>query len=159
MHMHIGFVKIRKILSHKVGNTITMVVDAFWSTEVNFWPIPTHEGSIPVSDITLVHFQGPQMTSDVKKPVWVKSLVTRDRARTHISELSKGSLGTKIALKMTLEGEISTINGRVASHILLAFQSYIWIYDWLRTHLYRILWSIPQEIPQAPPHLSMSCVY
>ena len=30
----IGLIKIRKILSHKVGNT--MVVDAFWSTEINF---------------------------------------------------------------------------------------------------------------------------
>ena len=37
MHTHVsGFVKIRKILSHKVGNTITMNVVVFWSTEINF---------------------------------------------------------------------------------------------------------------------------
>ena len=36
-----------------------MVVGGFWSTEINFWPISTHEGSISVSDIVLVHFQGP----------------------------------------------------------------------------------------------------
>ena len=111
------FVKIRKILSHKVENAITMVVVVFWSTEINFWPIPTHEGSIPVSDIILVHLQGSQVRPDVKKPVSVKSLITRDHARTHIYELSQGSLGTQFALKTTLEGVISTRNGRVASRV------------------------------------------
>ena len=94
-----------------------MVVDAFWSAEVNFWPIPTHEGSIPVSDIILVHLQGSQVRPDVKKPVSVKSLMTRDRARTHIYELSQGPLGTNFALTMNLEGVISTRNGRVASRV------------------------------------------
>ena len=32
-------------------------------------------------------------------------------------------------------------------HIILTFQSYIWIYDWLRTHVYRIIWKTPQQIP------------
>ena len=104
-NIHVSvFVKIRKILSHKVGNTITMDVVVFWSTEINFWPIPTHEGSISVSDTTLVHFQGSQVTSDVKNPVWVKSLVNRDREWTHISELSQGSPGAKMTIKTTPRG-------------------------------------------------------
>ena len=104
--------------SHKVGNTITMVVDTFRFTETNFLPIPTHdEGLIPVSDTVLAYLQGSQVTSDIKKSVWDKSLVTRDRAWTHISELSQGSLGTKIALKTTLEAVISTRNERVASEV------------------------------------------
>ena len=68
-----GTKQILKILSHEVGNVITMVVDTFRSTEINFWPITTHEGSIPVSYTVLVHFQGSQMTSGVKKSVWVNS--------------------------------------------------------------------------------------
>ena len=31
-----GYNKIRKILSHKVGNVVTMVVGVFRSTEINF---------------------------------------------------------------------------------------------------------------------------
>ena len=31
-----GYNKIRKILSHKVGNVVTMVVDSVWCTEINF---------------------------------------------------------------------------------------------------------------------------
>ena len=102
-----GRKNIRRILSHKVTNVVTMVVGGFWSTEINFWPISTHEGSISVSDIVLVHFQGPQVTSDVKKPVWVKSLVNRDREWTHISELSQGSPWAKMTIKTILEGAIS----------------------------------------------------
>ena len=94
-----------------------MVVGTFWSTEINFWLIPTHESLIPVSDTVLAHFQGLQATSDVKKSVWDKSLVTRDRAWTQMSELSQGSLGAKIALKTTLEGVISTRNGHFASGV------------------------------------------
>ena len=108
-------IKILKILNHKVGNVITMIVDTFWSTEINFCPIPTHEGSIPASDTVLVHLQGSQVESGVKKPVWVKSLVTRDRVRTLVSELSQRSLGTKTTPNTTLEGVISTRNGRVTS--------------------------------------------
>ena len=76
-----------------------MVVDTFRSTEINFWPIPTQEGLIPVSDTVLVHLQGLQVAPDVKQTVWDKSLLTRDREWTHISKLSQGTLGTKIALK------------------------------------------------------------
>ena len=125
---HVSVIKkISKILSHEVGNVITMVVDNFRSTEINFWSIPTHEGSIPVSDTVLVHFEGSQVESGVKKSVWVNSLVTRDHARTIISELSQGSLGTKIALKTALEGVITTRNGRVASVVSRrCTQSPIW---------------------------------
>ena len=84
--MHIK--KIRKILSHKVGNTklITMVVDAFRSTEINFGPIPTQEGLI--LDPRLRHrigsfssLQGSRVTSDVKNESETRdqSLMTRDR--------------------------------------------------------------------------------
>ena len=91
-----------------------MVVDTFQSTEINFGPISTHEGSIPVSETVLVRFQGSQVTSGVKKSVWVNSLVTRDHARTIISESSQGSPGTKIALKTDLEGVIRLRNERIA---------------------------------------------
>ena len=37
-------------------------------------------------------------------------------------------------------------------HTLLAFQSCIWSYDWLRPYFYRMLWKIPQQIPQEPIH-------
>ena len=115
---HVSVIKkILKILNHKVGNVVTMVVNTFRSTGINFWPIPTHEGSIPVSDTVLVHFQESQVVSGVKKSVWVNSLVTRDHARTIISELSQGSLGTEIALKTTLEVVIRLRNGRVASAV------------------------------------------
>ena len=53
----------------KVGNVITMILNTFRSTEINFWPITMHEGSIPVSDTVLVHFQDSQVISGVKKPV------------------------------------------------------------------------------------------
>ena len=91
-----------------------MIVNTFRSTEINFWPISTHEGSIPVSDSVLAHFQGSQVISGVKKSVWVNSLVTRDHARTIISESSQGSPGTKIALKTDLEGVIRLRNERIA---------------------------------------------
>ena len=44
-----------------------MVVDTFRFTEINFWPIPTQEGLIPVSDTALVHLQGLQVAFDVQK--------------------------------------------------------------------------------------------
>ena len=117
-HNHVtGRKKILKIQSQEVGNVITMVVDTFWSTEIIFWRITTNEGLIPVSDTVLAHLQGSQVASGVKKPVWVNSLVTRDHARTIISELSQGSLGTKIALKTALEGVIRTRNVRIASAV------------------------------------------
>ena len=55
-----------KILNHKVGNDITMVLDTFQSTENNFWPIPTREVPIPVPDIVLVHLQRSKVIFDIQ---------------------------------------------------------------------------------------------
>ena len=76
-------------------------------------PVPS-QTSYYVRCIVLVHFQGSQVTSDVKKSVRDKSLVTRDRARTHTSELSQGSLGTKIVQKTTLYMHTSRLVGAYA---------------------------------------------
>ena len=62
-------IKIRKILSHKGGNVVTMIVGTFRSTEIQFLTDSHTRGLDPRSDIVLVHFQGSQVTSDVKKPV------------------------------------------------------------------------------------------
>ena len=88
-------------------------MDTFWSTEVNFGPIPTYEGSFSISDTVFVHSQGFSESSDGKKPVSVKCVVKKDRERTLASELSQGSLGTKITLKKVLEGSISLSYARV----------------------------------------------
>ena len=51
--------------------------------------------------------------SDGKKNVSVKCVVTKDLVRTLTSELSQGSLGTKITLKRSLEAVISTSFARI----------------------------------------------
>ena len=84
------FPEIPKILciSHKVGETITIVVVVFWSHTDHFWPIPSHKGSIPVSDTTFTHLQ----RTWCQKSVWVKSLLTRHHARdTHFWVVSGDS--------------------------------------------------------------------
>ena len=48
-----------------------------------------------------------------QKTVSTKCVVTKDRARTLDSELSQGSLGTKITLKRSLEAVISTSLDRI----------------------------------------------
>ena len=48
-----------------------------------------------------------------KKPVSVKCVVTKDLVRTLTSELSQGSLGTKITSKRSLEAVISTSLERI----------------------------------------------
>ena len=92
-------------------------MDTFWSTEVNFDPIPTYEGSFSVSDTVFVYSQGFSESSDGKKPVSVKCVVKKDRERTLTSELSQGSLGTKITLKRSLEAVISTSLGSIGRGI------------------------------------------
>ena len=93
-------------------------MDTFWSTEVNFDPIPTYEGSFSVSDTVFVYSQGFSESSDGKKPVSVKCVVKKDRERTLTSELSQGSLGTKITLKRSLEARISTSFARVGRWVV-----------------------------------------
>ena len=88
-------------------------MDTFWFTEVNFGPIPTYEGSFSISDTVFVHSHGFSESSDGKKPVSVKCVVKKDRERTLTSELSQGSLGTKITLKRSLEAVISTSFARI----------------------------------------------
>ena len=37
-------------------------------------------------------------------------------------------------------------------HMILTFQPCIWIYDWLETYLYRMLWRIEEDIEEEPLH-------
>ena len=42
-------------------------MNTFWFTEINFCPIPTYEGSFPVSDTVFAHSQGFSELYDGKK--------------------------------------------------------------------------------------------
>ena len=93
-------------------------MDTFWSTEVNFCPIPACEGSIPVSDTVFAHSQGFSESSDVKKPSQ-SSVVWQKTAREQLLlSCLRGSPGTKITLKTTLEGVIRPRNKRVARGVM-----------------------------------------
>ena len=85
-------IKIRKILSHKIGNVITMIVDDFRSTELNWADFDTLG-----LDPGLKHRISPfsRIKSDIRQKThdWVKNLMTRDRVSTHIYELSQETLG------------------------------------------------------------------
>ena len=96
-------------------------MDTFWSTEVNFCPIPTCEGSIPVSDTVFAHSQGFSESSDVKKSsqssvLWQKT--AREQLLLSCLRGSLGTLGTKITLKTTLEGVIRLRNKRIARRVM-----------------------------------------
>ena len=58
-------------------------MNTFWSTEVNFGPIPTYEGSFSVSDTVFAYSQGFSEPSDGKKRL---SVTKKDRARTLTSD-------------------------------------------------------------------------
>ena len=92
-----------------------MVMGTFWSTETNFWSIPTHKGPMRVSDTVLVHFQGSQTEYDVKKPPQSSTSCLKTAREHLVLSYRKGTLESKIALKRDLEGVITTRNGRVVS--------------------------------------------
>ena len=110
--------KIFKIQNSKVGNDLTRVMDTFWSTEINFCPISTYEGSISVSDTTFSHSQGFFGSSDVKKPSQPSVLWQKTAREQLLLSCLRGSLGTKITLKTTPEGVITTRNTRIARGVM-----------------------------------------
>ena len=64
------------------------------------------EGSLLVSDTVSVYIQGSHTGSGVKKTVSIECIMSQDRSRTLISELSQGISEMKRYLKRTLENRI-----------------------------------------------------
>ena len=93
-------------------------MDTFWYTEVNFCPIPTYEGSFSVSDTVFAHSQGFSESSDGKKTSQSSVLWQKTAREQLLLSCLRGSLGTKIALKTTLEGAIRLRNKRVARGVM-----------------------------------------